>query len=221
MTITFTQTARDIISTAMEDRKVLPVGRDPTAKELTYGVKKLNLILKDLASHGVTPWRDEAGSVSFNAGVSVATLSPRPVDVLDAWRNLPASQRRPMAHWEQSEYSSLPNPTQAGTPIIYAIKETPTAVQMQIWPVPTATTTIGYSYSRVIEDVTQESDPLDIPQMWLAGIGKMLAAELKTFGDGGDPMHLAKIEAEAAEFRRRLLDHDRPASYTLDYQCPR
>lgn len=219
MTITFSLTARDLVATAMEDRKILALGRDPTSKELAYGVKKLNLILKDLASKGVTPWRDEDGTAVFGVGVSSVTLSPRPVDVLDAYRALSGGQRRPMARWEQEEYSTLPNPAQSGTPIVFNIKSTPTTVLMRIWPVPTEITTIGYSYSRVIEDVTQPSDPLDIPQMWLEGMGKMLAAKLDAFGDGGDPMHLAKIMGEAAEFRRELLDHDRPASYTMERSC--
>lgn len=219
MTITFSMTAREVVTLAMEDRMVLALGRDPSAKELAYGVKKLNLIIKDLASQGVTPWRDVETTVSFDPAESTVVLTPRPVDVLDAWLVNANGSRRPMTLWEKGEFRTLPNPAQTGTPIVYSLVHTATDVSMRIWPVPSVTAVIGYSYSRVMEDVTQESDPVDIPQMWLSGMVKMLATELKTFGDGGDPMHLTKIEQEAEIIKRRLLDHDRPSSYTLDYRC--
>lgn len=216
MTITFSMTARDVVTRAMRHRQVLAIRQQPTGSELAYGVETLNLILKRLASKGVSPWIDVDGSATITANVASVILAPRPIDVLEARLLVSASYQRPMTRWEQGDYATLPNPGQSGEPLIYSLRFTPTDVTMRVWPVPVSNRTILYSYQRVIEDV-DENSALDLPQTWSDAIVKMLASELSTFG--GDPMHIAKIDAEAAMAEAELLDFDRPDSYFLESAC--
>lgn len=216
MTITFSMTARDIVTRAMHHRKVLAIRQQPTSAELEYGVETLNLILKRLAAKGVSPWIDVDGSATITANVASVILSPRPIDVLEARLSVSPTYQRPMTRWEQGEYATLPNPVQSGEPLIYSLRFTPTDVTMRVWPVPTANRTILYSYQRVIEDV-DVGTALDLPQTWSDAIVKMLAAGLATFG--GDPLHIAKIDAEAEAAEIELLDFDRPDSYYLESAC--
>lgn len=214
MTISFSMTARDIVTRAMRHRKALAIGQQPTAAELDYGVQTLNLILKRLAAKGVSPWIDTDGSATVTANVASVVLSPRPINVLEARLSVSPTYQRPMTMWEQGEYATLPNPLQSGEPLIYSLRFSPTDVTMRVWPVPTANRTILYSYQRVIEDVVNPTAALDLPQAWADAIVKMLASDLGVFG--GDPMHIAKIDAEAAIAETELLDFDRPDSYFLE-----
>ena len=46
-------TARDMISGALEDKKTIGVGGSPTAKEMTYGLRRLNEMLSGWARDGI------------------------------------------------------------------------------------------------------------------------------------------------------------------------
>lgn len=213
MTITFSMTARDIVTRAMVDRKVLAMGRDPKGSELAYGIQTLNMMFKTWAAKGLTLWSDEDGTASVTAGSPIVELAPRPIDVHDVSLVLSATHERAMARWEKAEYSNLPNKAQAGDPTIYTPVYTASGMSLKVWPVPAVSRTLSYSYSRVIADVTQATDPVDVPQMWIETVVKMLAAKMDAFG--GDPNHVAGLKVEAAMLERDMLDFDRPSAYCL------
>lgn len=209
MTITFSQTARDVVTLAYEDRAI--ARRDKvTAHELQYGLDKLNLILKHLAAAGDLPWTDAETTATIPAGTSTVTLNPRPTGVFEARLQVTATYQRPLTRWSNGEYDEIPNKAQPGEPLAYEILETPTAMQMRVWPVPSTAATVVYSYQRVIEDVAANT-PLNVPQRWLMAIGKVLQAELTRFGPVPD-----KIENAAAQAMRQMLDYDRPESYMIE-----
>lgn len=208
MSIVFSMTARDLVKRAMQARRVLALGRDPTATELEYGLERLDQMLKTLVADGVNPWTDMEESITFSAGESVKELDPRPGGVMAANLQL-TTYERPLTRWETGEYNDLPNKTQTGDPLIYTIHETPDAVSMIIWPVPTASKTINYRYVRVLEDV-DASTVIDVPQAWLEGIEAMLAIRLSAFA-----MNNPDLPALAAMHETRLYDLSRPENYII------
>lgn len=210
MTITFSQTARDVVTGAMRDLGVVPLGDDPEAEELDYALDQLNLMLKSLAVEGITPWTDVETTVVISAGTSTVTLTPRPADVTEASVVVSASYERPMTRWSAGEYSDVPNKVQSGSPLAYEVRRTPTAVTMRVWPVPATDTTVGYTYTRVIEDVAA-STVLDVPQMWGEAIREMLKARLTAFGPVPE-----SVVMRAEMLKRQLLDYDRPESYFIE-----
>lgn len=46
-------TARDVISGALEDKKTIGVGASPTAKEMTYGLRRFNEMMAAWARDGI------------------------------------------------------------------------------------------------------------------------------------------------------------------------
>lgn len=209
MAITFSQTARDVVAGAMRDNGIIGLGEVPDADELDYGIDQLNMMLKELAADGLTPWTLVEATATFPAGTKEVALSPRPVDVSDASFVLPQGYSRVLKRWNDGEYSSLPNKNQSGYPVGYEIRYTTTGVTMRLWPVPNATATIEYTYTRVLEDV-QASDPLDIPQMWIGALRNMLSARLSAFGPIGQDVY-----AKAEIARTKLLDFNRPEQYVM------
>ena len=207
MSITFSQTARDVVTGAMRDLGIIPLSENPDAAELDYGVDQLNLMLKGLAAEGLTPWTDSEATAVVLAGTNTVTLDPRPVEVSDA--RVVDSFERYMQRWTGGEYADIPNKAQVGVPVAYEILHTPSTVQMRVWPVPQSDTTIAYSYQRVIEDVDANT-PLDVPQLWAEAIREMLKARLTAFGPVPDI-----VNARAEMMKRKLLDYSRPESYQL------
>lgn len=203
---TFSQTARDVVTGAMRDLGILALGRDPKARELSYGIEQLNLLLKELAAEGLTPWTEMDGSVVFNAGSAQATLLPRPVAVSQAEIEMANGYYRQLFEMGAERF---PNRNQQGMPVGYELRYTPNAVKMRLWPVPRAKMTVTYRYSRVIGDVNA-NDPLDVPQMWGSALREMLKARLTAFGPVSPD-----VEMRAMMMKERLLDFNRPESYYI------
>lgn len=209
MSITFSQTARDVVTGAMRDLGIIGLGKEPRATELAYGIEQLNLLLKDLAKEGLSPWTDLEATATFAADTAEVTLTPRPIEVSEARVLMASGYYRTLRKLSAGEYDRYPNRNQGGFPVAFELRRTPTQVSMRLWPVPQAETEIAYSYSRVVEDAT-ENAALDVPQMWGSGIREMLKARLTAFG----PIDPA-VEMRAEIAKRSLLDFERPESYTI------
>lgn len=212
MTITFSQTARDLVTGAMQDLGVVGLSEAIEAEELDYGLAQLDLLLKGLAAEGVTPWSSEETTVAFASGTSEVTLSPRPLDVLEARLQVSSTYDRPLTRWSNGEYDEIPNKSQAGEPLAYEILHTTSDVKMRVWPVPNTAMTIAYSYHRVLEDIAAGDAP-DVPQMWLDALRALLRARMTAFMPQGMPTW---VIFEAQEKKRILLDYDRPESYMIE-----
>lgn len=216
MSISYSMTARDIITNAILDR-LQGIGLTVKAKEVEYAQGELNRMLKTWASRGLTLWTDENGTAEITAGSPDVALVPRPLEVFSVSLSVSATYARPLARWEKGDYTVLPNKQTVGEPSIYTPVYAASGVSIRVWPVPATDRAIAYSYSRVIEDVTELSDPIDVPQAWLDTVQKCLAARLDRFG--GDPNHVIMLKQEAARLEQRMFDYDRPSSYTIVSDC--
>ena len=206
-------TAQDAVRIAMEELGVLSSGEMPTAEEGASGLERLNWMLKSWQAKGCNLWRDTEATATFGANIKTVTLTPRPIDVMDA-RVVTDGIQLPIARWELAEYRQLPRKDQSGRPTAFTLTKGRDDVTMTVWPVPTASTDIIYSYARVIEDVTSLTQTLDVPQQWAETIWMGLATRLANmFGASRvDPAAVQRVTAMAAILEQALLDQDRPAS---------
>lgn len=212
--ITGQMTAQEMGTAAMEALGLLSAGEQPTAEEGVTIMRRLNWLLKSLQARGCNLWRDTEGTAAFGAGVATVTLSPRPVDVIDARLLVSPDQERWLARWEPGEYRRLPNKATLGTPTAFVLDKGVGAVTMTLWPVPQLAATVNYAYARVIEDVTALTQTVDVPQEWTETIMMMLA---RTMGPGFgaarlDPATFALVKGDADRLEYTLLNFDRPAS---------
>lgn len=213
MTITSTMTAGELVTMAMQERRALAAGRSPTAWEMAYGLKKLDLLLKPLARYEGTQWAPEEATATITAGNPSVTLTPRPGNVVSVRLILSATNERTLTEWEGGQYDVLPNKTSVGDPTIYVERETSAGVSLVFWPVPSANRTIKYRYIRVPEDVAQAS-AVDVPQDWLDDILNVLADNLTVFANSNPD-----LPGKAAVSRRLMEDRARPRSYTFEPDC--
>lgn len=210
MTIAFSMTAGDLVTRAMQRRRCLALGRQPTAAEMVYGLERLNLLLKPLARNEGTQWAPEEATATITGGNPEVVLTPRPGRVVSVGLVISATNERALAEWEGWELDALPNKEPVGNPTIYVVRETSAGVALRFWPVPASNMTISYRYIRVPEDVVQNS-AVDVPQDWLEDIETVLADSLDAFANAN-----ADLPAKAMIARRMLEDRARPDSYTFE-----
>lgn len=240
-TTTSTLLASDLVTLAMKELGLLSSGEEPTGEEYADGLSALNWMLKSWQSRGLTSWRDTDGVVLFAIGQATNALDPFCLDVLDArlvqggevgtetgTMSLPfppyvitsdyfpaeGGNERLLQRWERAQYRQLPNKGTPGWPTAYTISKTIGGIAMSVWPVPNANMTVRYSYTRVIEDVTDGAQTIDVPQEWLELAYLGLAVRLAPlFGVTRlDPAAVQSIAQRAATLEQLLLDQDRPAS---------
>lgn len=214
-TINSYMTARDICQAAAEDLGVYSGGESLSAADANSMLTRLNWMLKSWQADGVNLWREAEGVAEFLEGEKTATLDPRCIDVLEARYQQSSSFQLPMQRMEIGEYMAIPNKDQAGAyPLIFYLRKLVDSVTMTVWPVPSQDTEVKYSYARVIEDVTDLNQTLDIPQQWMETVWTNLAVRCVTmFGVTRlDPAAVQLVTARAAMLEQKLMDQDRPAS---------
>ncbi len=213
MTITFSMTAGDLVTRAMQKRRCLALGRTPTAAEMTYGLERLDQMLKALAADGAIPWATVEGAATITAGDADVLLEPTPSEVISVGLALSASNERALAMWEIGQYDVLPNKAVVGDPVAYVVRETADGVSLRLWPVPSTDRTINYRYVAIPEDVVQTT-ALDLPQHYIGPMEAALAGRLSVFANGNPD-----LPQEAADAERWMIDHSRPASYFMEPAC--
>jgi hypothetical protein len=213
MTITFTMTAGELVTRAMQRRRCLGLGRAPTAAEMAYGLERLNLLLKPLARYEGTQWAVEDTTATITAGNGTVTLATRPGRIVSIGLALSATNERPLAEWEMGQYDVLPNKAAVGDPVAYVVRELVAATTLRVWPVPSVNRTLNIRYVRVPEDVAQAS-AVDVPQDWLEDLETVLAWRMDAFANGNPELPALGERAE-----RTMNDRARPASYFLESDC--
>lgn len=209
-----TMTARDICLAAAKDLGVYSAGEELSGADGEDMMLRLNWMLKSWQADGVNLWREAEGEAEFSASTRTVVLDPFVMDVIEARLEQSINYLRPLQRWEVGEYRRVPNPDQPGFPTAFYLQKNTGAVTMSLWPVPSRAMTIKYTFSRVVEDVTDLNETLDIPQVWLETVWTNLAVRCATmFGVTRlDPNAVQMVTARAALLEQKLMDNDRPAS---------
>lgn len=215
--ISSTMTAAEVVTAALQELGVLSAGEQPDGEELVLGLRSLNFMFKGWSTRGLTSWRNEEGAVIAAAGAREVALDPYCNGVAEVRAVQAANYERPLQRWELAQYRQIPNKAAIGTPTAYAVSKTADAVALLVWPVPVSDTTLLYTYSRVIEDVTDGAQTLDVPQEWLEAVYVALAARLaQAFGVTRiDPATTQIIIQRALSLENELFAADQPASFYM------
>lgn len=206
-TINSTLTARAIVTRALKLLSVAGAGQTVDAEDGADGLEALNWMLKSMQAEGVNMWREDEVSQVVLAGEIETLITPRVVDIQSA--RIVTGYQRTLARWERGEYDQIPNKTSPGIPSCYFLDQRLNETHLRLWPVPSMDMTVIYTAARVIEDVTDLDQTLDIPQMWLEAVCYNLAVRLYP-SFGGE--RIDAVRAEAERLYALMLNHDRPAS---------
>lgn len=215
-------TARDFITQALTLITVLGGGETPSGDDAAQGLTQLQWMLKSWQADGCNLWREEEETIVFPPNVDTVTLDPRVMDVQEARAEISPTFQRILDRWERGEYIVLPNKKASGQPTIFYFRRLRDSVTMTLWPVPTTETNILCTTARVIKDVTDLDQNIDVPQEWSETVTYNLAARLlDSFGiTETRPVVAASIASKASSLYDKLSGFDRPSAVFLQPQYP-
>jgi hypothetical protein len=207
--------ARAAITAALELVGTCAIGLTPDAGNTALALKHANLMLKTWGTQDRLWISSEAvlTLVASTASYSVP-LARRLVSAYRRTGTGVSTNDLDLNVISHAEYAAKPAKFSTGSPIdVYHDPQRSTRT-LYVWPVPDATiaasTTIRYTYLRVIEDIDALANDLDIPQEWLETFVYALAARLlipfRRFVS--DPITAAKIEQRASTLYAELSAQD-------------
>lgn len=204
----FNLTARQIVTFALKQLRVVGAGETPSAEDMSDGIEALNLMLKAWQMTMPNLWRQTEGTLTLTSATASYSLA-------SAYRVISARFRQsgrdiPMALLTREEYQNLALKTSAGIPTQYYFDPQRASGTLYVWPVlaTAAGETIQYTYQRRFEDIDDPANDIDVPQEALRTVGYALAEELlDSFGK--DDATAARIIRKSASAKNDLRMADR------------
>lgn len=210
-TTDFSLTARDIVTTALEENGIIALGTEPTADELAACIRRMNGMLKTWQGQGIV-WKQETITQAIDADEASVEL-PAYVRGVNGCRYIEsATNERQMRRFERDEYYSLPNKAAAGTPTVYYYARRTAADVLYVWPVPSANYSLKLDIDRKLDTVTNAGQTVDIPEELTETVYSALA--VRCAGVFGAEI-TQELDRRAAILERQMSDNYRPASYFM------
>jgi hypothetical protein len=212
--IDFTLTAAEIIEEARREVGIHADEEPLSAQDLVTGLRTLNRMLKAWQAEGVMCWTMTEGTLTlvasdesyvFGAGGTFTTV---PLEITDIRINRGGNDL-PMQRLSREDYYNLPNKTSTGYPTCFYYDRQRSGGTLYVWPAPDSTAgTLKFTYRRIIMDVDEASNDLDLPQEWydaiIFGLAKRLGGHAGVLGseDGKRVM----VEAERSYMAVKAFD---------------
>lgn len=200
-TYTFDMSNADIVLEAFDRCGIRPTSL--TAEHMISARRSINLELANYSNRGVNLWAVDLQTVAMTAETVSYTLDADTVNVLDVYRTTTDDQGNEtdiiLSPMGRTDYASIPNKAQTGTPISYWFDRTLTPV-LYIWQPPADDDlyTLKYYRMRRIQDAAiTMGQTADVPFRFLdalcAGVAARLAVKY-----AADKVTLLKTEAKEA-----------------------
>lgn len=210
-TTAFSLTARDHITTAMEEGKILALGEEPTGAELDACMRRFNGMLKTWQARGVL-WKQETIDQAITANTATASLATGIRGVNAARYVESATNERQMVRFERDEYKRLPNKSASGVSTVYYVDRGATGLVISVWPVPTVNATLKLDIDMSMDTITDGAETIDVPEEWAETLYSNLAVRIAGVFDAE---LMPELVNRAQTSEREMFDSYRPASYML------
>jgi hypothetical protein len=178
-TSAFSQTSREIITQALYVLHEVALGDTPEADQAEQARIVLNQMIKTWGAAGRL-WLMEEGSIPLIA--STASYELPLARKVHSVRRRTDDVDTPLMPISRSDYDDLPTKSATGMPIQWFFDPQRATKTLFVWNAPdtatAASTTLEYTYSRVIEDVQTLDEDVDVPQEWLEALTYGLAKRL-------------------------------------------
>lgn len=181
-TTTYTANVSEIIAEAMEVIGVLELGESVSTDENTSGIRSLNLLLKSLQADPLVRLRfKEEKTVALSASTATYSLDSDTERVLYAWLVIDGTTvpltRKTMEYFDTAQRNS----TAENQPQEYAINYAPDTPTITVYPTPAGDYTLYYMAERTIEDISVNTETVDLPvkatDMIVKGMQSILASK--------------------------------------------
>jgi hypothetical protein len=212
----FSQTLREAATEALVMVGAIARGDTPEAADMSAALKAANLMVKTWSADPRPKlWLLTETSLTLVASTASYSLGTTPGarKVIEVRKRI-SNNDTPLTPLSRQEYYDEPQKTATGQPRAWYFDPQRGTRTLYIVGVPDATiaasTTLRYTYLRVIEDLDALDDDFDVPQEWVEVIQYGLAARLALPYDLHliNPAKAQKIEERAAQLYAQLSSYD-------------
>ena len=166
----------------------------------------LNLVLSELANHGINLWTVTSGTISLVPGTATYNLPDDTVDLIEhVVRTTSGTSQTDLAisRISVSTYASIPSKNNTGRPIqCYINRQSPTPT-ITLWPIPDSSTpyTLVYWRLRRLQDAGNGGNTQDVPFRFVPALIAGLAYHLAMKVPGG----LERVAILKAQYDEALM----------------
>jgi hypothetical protein len=146
--------------------------------------RSLDLLMLEWQNRGLNLWTIKNTTQAVTAGTAAYALTGEKLDVIDVLVRTGTGTSQTDIHMTRisvDTYARLSSKNQTGRPTQYWVERSPTAITLNLWPVPdsTQTYTLAYWYMEQIEDSGKPaSNTIDVPTRHLPALVAGLAYQL-------------------------------------------
>ena len=211
---------REIVDEAL----ALAGGEQATGYEFASTIRSLKMIFADWHTRGICTWRVAQGTLSTLAGTSanvdsakVYTLPANVQRVLEVQRETTSDGAEViLTEMSRQEYASRTTKvTSFGAPTQYWQDRQVAAIDLYLWPVPDAVTTINYFYIDQIDAPGGGATGVDIPFYYERALVFGLAKDMAMKRPMSTPADIQRIQFLSGEYEaclQRAYDENRERS---------
>jgi hypothetical protein len=209
MSTSWTLTAQEVCTDALQHLGVLGVGETPGSEDMQVALRALDGVLKELPLVGYT-WPKLSAEASLSwGGAGVQTVS-LPADYFGypvVWKTLDG-QKVPLTPIPHASWVQMPDRSAAGAVTHFYISP---ANVLYLWPVPpTDDPVLTIQYQKIVDDAAATTTP-DLPQFWKNPLGYGVADEMSLKFDVAPPKRVEIAQRWAAK-RDRALEFSIPSA---------
>lgn len=172
--------------------------------------RSIDLMMLEWQNRGLNLWTIESGAIPLVAGTATYDVPQSTIDIIEAVYRPDSGSDRTLRRYSISDYASVPNKTQAGTPTAMYINRI-ALPKVTLWPVPSGSAPGTFVYWRLrrIQDTGNVgSYNMDIPERFLpcfvAGLAYYLAQKVPN-----GQQRLPWLKAAYEEEWRNATEEDR------------
>lgn len=184
-TYTYNISASGLITDALRMLGVLEEGSTASTAQLSDSTPAFEMYLKGLGKYGLNLWTTATESITLVASDGTYTPTKKFLKITDLVYRDSSGEDTPLIPLTRDEFWRLSDKDDTGTPTqyYYDLQESQSACVINLWPYPDSNNagsgeTIKVTGQRYIEDISDTSNTIDIPQEWLETIKYGLATRL-------------------------------------------
>lgn len=226
MTAPADNTPISIITDAMRDSGLLPLGQTPNGEQIVEGCRKLTDLVNLWQTQGLKLWLNVDTAVPLIAGQGTYIFSPtgdvvmaKPLRVIEAYYLDSTGIRRPLVVLSWDDYIRLSQVNQTGQINSYFVNKKQLELSVFFWLIPDVVAATGTAHLLLQTQVTNfvsVTETMNFPAEWRIALRWGLADEICS----GQPQAIMdRCQQRAMQYRDMLEDwdvEDAPTSFAPD-----
>ena len=185
-------TAAEVVSATYEELNLITDGGSPSTVQAAYGLKKLNLLVKNIMGpanrlyRGLKVWQRASSTLTLTAKNNFDIYSGgsdldliAPIDILGAVLRTTDDEDSVLTRMLREEFDAIPDKTTTGDPRKYLYEREYEYGTLYLDLVPSdLTKTVVFTYHRPLFDMDEGTHDVDFPQQWHLPLVYLLAVNL-------------------------------------------